>query len=191
METESIFFTADTHFYHENIIKYCNRQFDSLDDMNGELIKRWNRKIGRNETVYIIGDFMLPWMFKSEEKAFYRLVWLCGTLNGRKVLILGNHDYYKPREYLEAGIESVHTSLELNLDGLGRTVLVHDPCVATCELFKATWLVGHVHTVFKYIPERRVFNVGVDQHDYAPVSLPDIVAEIGKRGDKSMEQAQI
>ena len=65
-----IFFTADQHFYHENIIKYCNRPFKNVEEMNEELIKRWNKTIRLVDHVYVIGDFV----FGGAEKQVERLV---------------------------------------------------------------------------------------------------------------------
>ena len=51
-----VYFIADTHFFHENIIKLANRPFSSVEKMNQKLIENWNRKIKGNDTVYILVD---------------------------------------------------------------------------------------------------------------------------------------
>ena len=56
---ENIFFTSDHHFGHTNIIKFSERPFDSVEEMDEELIKRWNSKIGKNDKVYHLGDLGL------------------------------------------------------------------------------------------------------------------------------------
>jgi calcineurin-like phosphoesterase family protein len=78
-----IFFTSDHHFDHANIIKYCNRPFLSVDEMNEEIVKRWNQVVDANDTVYYLGDFSLG--KGSVEKFVPRL-------NGEKYLVMGNHD---------------------------------------------------------------------------------------------------
>ena len=79
-----IFFTSDHHFGHKNIIKFCNRPFESIDEMNEELISRWNAKVGPNDEVYHLGDFAL-----CTTNEFTDII---GRLNGIIYLIGGNHD---------------------------------------------------------------------------------------------------
>lgn len=78
------FFTSDTHFWHKNIIRYSNRPFDSVEEMNEAIIDNWNSVVGPDDTVFHLGDVALgPW---SE--------W-AGTLsrlNGYKILVVGNHE---------------------------------------------------------------------------------------------------
>ena len=54
-----IYFTADTHFDHANIIRFCNRPFATVEEMNETLITNWNRKVHANDTVFIIGDMLI------------------------------------------------------------------------------------------------------------------------------------
>ena len=78
-----IFFTSDHHFYHTNIIKYCNRPFQSVEEMNEEMVKRWNSVVNPGDTVYYLGDFSLA---KRPVEVFVP------RLNGEKHFIMGNHD---------------------------------------------------------------------------------------------------
>ena len=97
---EKIFFTSDTHFGHANIIKYCARPFASVQEMNRELIARWNAVVGPRDTVYHLGDFAFG--KASEAPTFLR------KLNGaKKILIRGNHDR-NARQMLEVGFDEVH-----------------------------------------------------------------------------------
>ena len=82
-----IFFIADTHFGHEKIIKLCNRPFENLQDMQNQLIQKWNNKVSNEDTVYILGDFC----FKMSKQDAVQIL---NMLNGKKVLIKGNHDKY-------------------------------------------------------------------------------------------------
>ena len=82
------FYIADTHFFHNSIIKDCDRPFDSLKDMHNEIILQWNRKVGKNDMVYILGD--VASVLKEED--IMNVVSILKTLNGKKILIVGNHD---------------------------------------------------------------------------------------------------
>lgn len=55
---QNIFFTSDTHFWHENIIKFCNRPFSSVEEMNDTIIENWNKVVGENDIVFHLGDFV-------------------------------------------------------------------------------------------------------------------------------------
>lgn len=80
-----IYFIADTHFYHENIIKYCNRPFKNSKQMNEYIVNKWNSVVTKDDIVYHLGDVG----FGSTDE----LKELVGRLNGTKILIRGNHDY--------------------------------------------------------------------------------------------------
>ena len=78
------YFTSDMHYGHANIIDYCNRPFESLDEMTNEMVNRWNEIVTEDDTVYVVGDvFLCP---TSEGESIVK------RLNGRKILIKGNHD---------------------------------------------------------------------------------------------------
>lgn len=78
------FITSDHHFNHKNIIKFCNRPFNSVDEMDDKLIEEWNNIVGPNDDVYHLGDFS----FGSKSKTLHILK----QLNGKKYLICGNHE---------------------------------------------------------------------------------------------------
>lgn len=83
----NIFFTADLHFGHTNIIKMCNRPFNSIEEMDETLIANWNQTVRRNDEIYILGDLMLK---GSADVAHSYL----SRLNGKKYFICGNHDRF-------------------------------------------------------------------------------------------------
>ena len=77
-----VFFTSDTHFDHANIIRFCNRPFATVEEMNEALIANWNRKVHRDDTVYIMGDMF----FRTTDPEP-----ILQRLKGKKRLIVGNH----------------------------------------------------------------------------------------------------
>ena len=100
----NIWWTADTHLDHANIIRYCNRPFANKDEMNEVIIQNWNSVVKHEDTIYHLGDFAFS---KDPGKFFHRL-------NGNKILIKGNHDK-QPTTRLPWG--SVHSYYELKVDG--------------------------------------------------------------------------
>lgn len=81
-----IFFSSDHHANHENIIKFCKRPFENTQEMNQELVRRWNEKVPKDGIVFHLGDF--AWGGYNVWKNFRE------QLNGNIYLIKGNHKYF-------------------------------------------------------------------------------------------------
>lgn len=167
------YFTADTHFGHENVIKMCNRPFASIDDMNEEMIKRWNAKVKGNDVVYIIGDMFFR--CSNPEDILRRL-------KGKKRLIQGNHDgSWISRVNLKLYFESVENMVEFS-DGERGLMLCHYPMLTWKHAKKNYMIHGHIHkrTQVDYWPllkaRERVLNAGVDINNFEPVSFEELVA---------------
>jgi calcineurin-like phosphoesterase family protein len=170
----NVFFTADTHLGHENIIKYCNRPFKSLEQMDKVLIHNWNQRVKAEDVVYFLGDFC----FKNTEGgkpgegvAKNALFWL-SRLRGNVVFLKGNHDKRN----------SMNTKLKSCIIEIGgeEIYLCHNP-----EDFNKNYrinLVGHVHEKWKIKNEGNVVlvNVGVDQWNFRPVTWEEIMKEVGR-----------
>ena len=77
--TQKTFFTSDLHFGHTNVIKFDNRPFQTVEEMDYELVKRWNAKVGKGDLVYVLGDFI--WKSSSSEAPK-----LIKSLNGQIIL---------------------------------------------------------------------------------------------------------
>jgi calcineurin-like phosphoesterase family protein len=174
-------FTADLHFGHANIIRYCDRPFASPDEMDDELIARWNGVVADGDTVWVLGDVALGRIDHSLS--------LVGQLQGRKILIAGNHDrcwagHGRRAEgwterYREAGFAEVRQGqVELNVGGIS-TLACHFPYRGDSQdedryldyrpVDHGAWLLhGHVHE--RWRQSGRMINVGVDVWDYQPVS---------------------
>jgi len=174
-------FTADLHFGHRNIIEYCNRPFSDVDAMNRALIQNWNQVVGTDDTVWVVGDFALGKIAETLP--------LASALNGRKVLVAGNHDrcwsgHGKRAEgwtqrYLDAGFDEVVQGSAHAVLGEQRVLLCHFPYRGDSQeqdrfpdarpVDKGEWLLhGHVHD--RWSQNGRMINVGVDANDFIPVS---------------------
>lgn len=158
------FFTSDSHFNHSNIIKYCNRPFSSVKEMNNELIRRWNRKVGINDTVYHLGDFAFNMKFQDMLELFK-------SLNGKKILVKGNHDH---KDTLKLPWELKKEIIDTNF-GTTHVVLCHYPIEDWNRRMKGSiHLHGHCHGSLSGSWNR--FDVGVDCFNYEPQSEEELLA---------------
>lgn len=115
-------FTSDTHFNHRNIIRYCNRPFYTVDQMNKILVGNWNSLVSPDDVVYFLGDFCFTYARRTREKRKDILKWK-EKLNGHIILIRGNHDYSDTRHLFKP---ECHDELALNI-GPYNCMLAHRP----------------------------------------------------------------
>ena len=103
------FFTSDQHFGHFNIIRLCSRPFETVEEMDEALLSKWNAKVKADDTVYILGDLF----FRAA-----KVEPILKALNGRKHLIVGNHDHtWMKRVVASEYFASVQTLKEVEVDG--------------------------------------------------------------------------
>jgi len=160
----NIFFTADTHFYHKKIIEYCKRPFTDVEEMNEALIENWNSVVKRKDTVYHLGDFS----FGNREL----IRKLRHKLKGKIILILGNHDKRGRIHKLVDLFTEITYYKELNIDKK-RFILFHYPILEWNHYFRGAFhLYGHTH---KDMGLKNALNVGVDLHNYRPISLEEVL----------------
>lgn len=164
-----IWFTSDSHFCHKNIIKYCDRPFLDVEEMNSELIRRWNSVVAEDDIVYHLGDIYLGPADRAQS--------LFGALNGRIILIRGNHDRHGEQWYRDRGIFAVHPSLILYFDGKS-ILLTHEPDKKVdeeCDLH----FFGHIHNGDHRGEYPTISRNGaclcVELWDYTPVQLETLL----------------
>lgn len=159
---------SDTHFGHDNIIKYCNRPFANAQEMDEILIQNWNSVVQTNHRVYHLGDVYFGG--KGNCKVLERL-------NGKKRLILGNHDDGKD-PYLQKHFVDIMAWEKLPFYGL---ILTHMPI--RFDLDKAQKNVhGHIHqNILKkpgsQVPDDDYINVSVEHTNYTPVPLESLAVK--------------
>ena len=173
----NIYFTSDTHFGHFNILVYEQRTdrmgISSLDEHDSKLISNWNSVVGKNDLVYILGDFS----FHKPD----RTMQILKQLNGDKILIVGNHDcnYLKSKRFDKTLFKAIYDYTEINYNGQ-EICLMHYPI----QEFKhrdrpmnpAIHLFGHIHSTPRNIPVHS-FNVGVDVNNYTPVHIKEAIKQ--------------
>ena len=168
-----IFYTADLHLGHENIISYCNRPFSSVGEMNETIVSYWNAVVRSEDEVYILGDVL----FKINSSSPLYL----DRMNGKKHLIIGNHDKRNLKiDRFRALFDSIDNYLEV-IDEDRRVILFHYPIVEWDGYYRGCYhLYGHIHNsdneanrIMRAVPN--AFNVGVDLNDFTPQTLTQLI----------------
>lgn len=178
-----VFFTADEHFGHQNIMVFSKRPFTSLEEMREELIARHNAKVPKGSRVYHVGDMF--WRTLTAEQCME----IVSRLNGVHYYVYGNHDepFEKSPElramFLWCKERAVLNPIKLSHGILSpKIVLDHYAGRVWRGSHKGTWqLYGHSHAALPEI-NNRSFDIGVDSSpDYSPFSLEDVEARMKKK----------
>lgn len=169
-QAKRTFVISDLHLGHANIIRYAERPFESVGEMNRTIVDNWNRTIGPDDLVFFLGDMRFG---KGSKPAW----WWLRKLNGRIVFIRGHHD---------RGVWP--TTKGLNVVGVtdgvvarvgGKLLALTHRSDATPEGFEGWTVHGHIHQKQPHISGKvKRVNVSVEVVDYTPVSLADIVGKI-------------
>ncbi len=149
---------------HKNIIQYCNRPFDNIEEMNKTIIKNWNDIVSKNDTVFMLGDFALCGKDKIVE--------IGQKLNGKKTLVLGNHDRASLNTYYQAGFEYVSKYPIIFNDFF---ILSHEPQHISGNGLYAN-IFAHIHDnpIFSTVTPRS-FCVSVERINYTPISFEKVL----------------
>ena len=169
-------YIADTHFGHENIIRFCDRPFSDVDEMNRRLVEAWNARVSDDDDVYVIGDFA----FKSAEHVGSIL----DRLSGRKHLCVGNHDikWMKTLDVDDYFVEVGHALYTVD-DARRRIWMCHYPCMdwPGAKYESSYHVFGHIHNNVcdEFWPLLRTYthalNVGVEINGFMPVTLEELI----------------
>lgn len=176
----SVFLISDTHFGHDKTCTVFKRDdgsplrpFKNAEEMDEEMVKRWNERVKPNDKVYHLGDVVIS---KKSLSVLRRL-------NGDKVLIKGNHDIFKLNDYTEhfRDIRGYHV-----MNGM---ILSHVPMHIDSLARFGTNIHGHLHANRvmksvhnKLVIDNRYFNVSVEHTDYAPILFEEVLKRINEEG---------
>ena len=185
---EKVWFTADTHFGHKNIIRYCQRPFVDVEEMNCTLIDNWNSVVSPDDLVFHLGDFSVGGAAEWTS--------LLNKLNGEIILLLGNHDMNNVNQAFMHRFQCVSMQMLISI-GKQRIYLNHYPFLCYGGAYRNTWqLFGHVHTSpyrtgldssrLDYLFPTQ-YDVGVDNNNYHPVSF-EKVSEIIQQQIKNRKE---
>ena len=164
--------TSDLHFSHANILKFNpdTRQYRDAEHMNTEMIRAWNESVRPEDLVYILGDVA----FCNAQKA----VGIMRSLNGRKILVAGNHDskLVKDSEFRDCFVE-IHQYLTVNFNG-SRVSMFHYPIHEWDQCHRgAIHFHGHVHGSPTGLERYRVRDAGMDATGNVVTLMDDLVRD--------------
>ncbi|QHJ85013.1 MAG: hypothetical protein [Bacteriophage sp.] len=182
-----IFFTSDTHFFHENVIRLDSRTFANMDEMLDSMLQKWNSKVSDQDTVYILGDY--TWKLDDPQIDYLK------QLKGHKRIIQGNHCPRNPgRKYKDLFVsikDYDEIKVPLDFGEVKKCVLSH----YFIPLYNGHYhgnimLYGHSHTTEESVVEENYkswlnahgypclsYNVGCMRWNYEPVTLEEILKE--------------
>jgi len=181
-----IYFTSDLHFGHENVIRFDNRPFETVEEMDAELVRRWNAKVDRGDLVYVLGDMI--WKTKNDDALN-----IIKSLNGQIILIKGNHDRFLSNAKAKNALAAVKDYDDI-------CVMLEDGTTRRCVLshyfipmynghrYQGIHLHGHSHFTDEADFEidlaeqlnnqgirNEIYNVGCMYWNYEPVTLDEIL----------------
>lgn len=171
------YFIADTHFGDERILRYENRPFASAEEMDKRLTNNWNRMVMPEDTVFFLGDFSCCGAERDRE--------LLSALQGRKILIMGNHDRHRDSEtWRNLGFAEC---VEWPILYREFYILSHEPVYLNENMPYANFY-GHVHNNPSYRDvSRQSFCLSAERIDYAPVTFEEICERMAsERRDSSL-----
>lgn len=170
-----IWFTSDWHIGHANIIKFCNRPFSNISEMNEAIIENHNALVKPKDVVYHHGDLFFKIGYKN-------ISYFMSKFNGVFHVIKGNHDKESVLKRLKDDglIESFQHVLGLSVDKK-YIWMSHYPHRSWNRSFHGSWhTFGHCHGTLE--PYKLSFDVGVDCWDFKPLHFDEV--------DKRMKQLQ-
>lgn len=168
-----ILYTADIHFGHSNVIKFDNRPFANREEMDNEIICRWNKRVSSEDHVYILGDFC----YRSDKAPDYYLK----KLKGHKHLIIGNHDSELMQNEVAVSLLDSIEQIMVIKDEDKKICLCHYPMAEWYGYYKGYYhIYGHIHgrknEAYDFFREKdHALNAGCMLNYYVPVSFNELL----------------
>lgn len=158
-----IWIWSDQHFGHKNIIKYSDRPYEDLTEMNGRLIDNHNKVVAPNDIVIWGGDIAFLPDSKANE--------ILDRLNGYKILVIGNHDVQK-NKIKNLNVDEMHLTFEFSYNDIDY-IVSHYPATELAR--DKIHLYGHTHNrIDDQLNEPHMINICVENNEYAPISMDRI-----------------
>ena len=156
-----IWFTADYHLSHKNIIKYCNRPFENMESMNAVILDNLQKSAKSGDILYHLGDLTFR---KDVAKSFF------DDFNFLEIhYIIGNHDSEDIINIAREHCKSVSKLKDIKIENISITLCHYAMRVWNNSHFNSWQLYGHSHGTL--IPIGKQYDVGVDSNNFFPVSF--------------------
>ena len=184
-----VFFSSDHHFGHANVIKYTNRPFANVQEMDNELIARHNSVVSKNDIVYFVGDFA----FYSEPE---KIINILKKMNGEKHFISGNHDRGMFKEEIMKNFQTFSKSPLKEIYVEDKTAKGGKQLIVLCHYALRVWnkshygafhLYGHSHGSLPEDKNSMSFDIGVGSWDFYPVSYEQVKEKMSQKEWKSVD----
>lgn len=159
-----IYFISDTHFFHNRIMSYENRPFETLDKMNQGMVDNWNSVVNEEDAVFHLGDVAVTDNFNAMKN-------IISKLNGNKILIKGNHDNLMSSSYELMGFNEVYSYPIIFKEFY---ILSHAPLYVNQNMPYVN-IHGHLHWHGSKYDNEKFFNVSVERINYTPIDFEEIV----------------
>lgn len=174
------YFISDTHFYHGNIIRYCNRPFKTVNEMNSTIVKNINKEVKEDDILIHGGDFAYGRMSSIENIEYIRQFIVCKNI----ILVCGNHDKIILQSKILKSLFSETLNYFLRDINGHKFLITHKPVYHDCDTWEKTllkqeynkdnsliYLHGHTHNNSHLGPR----NLCVENNNYSPISLEQIL----------------
>lgn len=164
---EGVYVSSDHHFKHKNIMQYAGRDFASVDHMDEHMIEQHNKTVKPDDVVFLLGDIAFCGINEANK--------FLDRMNGYKIMVIGNHDWDKKTKTVKAyNVDEIHMSYCMEI-GETEVLMTHVPLRSTLLLDRPNVINVHGHIHEKNMLNSRYKNVSVEQIDYTPQLLTDII----------------
>ncbi len=174
-----IYYISDTHLGDLMVFNKCSRPFANLEEMEKTIVDNWNKKVRKEDAVYVLGDLA--------EDGYKKAMDVYAGLNGHKHLLVGNHDLKMLDEIKESNVFESIDFMTLIEDGCRKVCLCHYPVMDWMEFSRGGYHVyGHIHNktlknnpaypqIKEYFKDKPAYNCGVDVTAFQPVTLDEMI----------------
>lgn len=179
-------FQSDQHFYHSNVIKYSNRPFENVEEMNNTIINNINEVVMPDDDLWLLGDFIFGTAGKAKD--------ILRRINCKNLYyVFGNHDKEMRKEEIRGFFKSMDEYKEITINDPSTNLpqkicMMHYPHLEWNQCFRGSWMLhGHTHGNLKYpemLSNHKITDVGVDCWNYYPVSYTELKTLFKDRKNK-------